>query len=81
MRASYFGHIDYVRLLLEKGANVTLKTKSGTTAKDLAQQRRHSEIVKLLNESNELPLMSFNKSLKEEKNTLSDWSFHRKQGT
>ena len=39
MRASYHGHEALVRLLLELGADITLRTKGGNTALSLAHFR------------------------------------------
>lgn len=46
------GNIEGVRLLLAYGANPNL-TVSGKNPRDLAQERGHAEIVKLLDEASE----------------------------
>merc|ERR1712156_993717 len=44
------GNKEIVKLLLEKNADVTAKTVSGKTAKDLARKQGHDDIAKLLHE-------------------------------
>ncbi len=46
--AVYKGHLEIVKLLLEKGANVNAKDKYGDTPLLRATKQRHLEIVKLL---------------------------------
>ncbi|MBY0353596.1 ankyrin repeat domain-containing protein [Candidatus Babeliales bacterium] len=46
--ATRYGHVDAVKLLLEKKANVHLKNNEGQTALDIATQHQLSEIVELL---------------------------------
>jgi len=48
MLASEMGHLEVVKLLLDKGAKVDAKTKSGKTALDIAIQNGHSRIAELL---------------------------------
>ena len=48
MTASQSGHIDAVRLLLEKGADVNAVDERGETALNRAKSYKHTEIVKLL---------------------------------
>ena len=43
--ASYFGHEQIVAELLRHGAIITLSTRQGTTALDLAIKREHSQVV------------------------------------
>ena len=50
MWASYFGHVDCVRLLLERGADMSIKTKDGDKAKDVATEQGKVDIVQLLEE-------------------------------
>jgi len=40
--------LDFVRFLLENGADITLKNKEGQTAEDIAKENGYTEIVKLL---------------------------------
>ncbi len=49
--ASYYGHWDVVKLLLEKRAEVEARSADGWTALHLAVFRRHEPIDKLLLES------------------------------
>ena len=42
------GDLDYVKMLLQKGADITQKDKDGNTALDLARQAGHVLIVKYL---------------------------------
>ena len=48
MAASHEGHIDIVKLLLDKGADVNAKSKDGDTALKAASVKGHTEIVELL---------------------------------
>jgi len=50
MSASYNGKVDCARLLLEKGADMSIKTKKGRMAKDWAVQRGQVSMVHLLDE-------------------------------
>ena len=47
--AAYAGKTDTVKLLLEKGANPTIKKADGETPLSLATAQKHAEIVELLN--------------------------------
>jgi len=47
---SYYGALEIVRLLLERGADVEAKKNDGKTALQYAAQEGHDEIVKLLRE-------------------------------
>jgi len=49
-RACRQGHLDCVRLLLDRGANRQAKDDGGTSCLAIAKQRGHQEIVKLLEE-------------------------------
>ncbi|KAH6321384.1 hypothetical protein HBI38_104360 [Parastagonospora nodorum] len=49
-RACRQGHLECVRLLLERGANAQAKDDGGTSCLAIAKQRGHQEIVKLLEE-------------------------------
>lgn len=49
-RATYKGHEDTTRLLLEKGANVELKDMMGRTALDLAHAGKHEKLEAMLSE-------------------------------
>lgn len=46
--ATIYDNINIVKLLLERGADKTLLTKSGFTAKELAEQNEHTEIASIL---------------------------------
>ena len=52
MKASWYGHSEIVKLLLQFGANtgMHLKSKYGDTALSKAKEWRREEIVKLLEE-------------------------------
>ncbi|PMD55239.1 ankyrin, partial [Hyaloscypha bicolor E] len=47
-RASMNGHVDIVKLLLEKGADVNAADRDGQTPLYRAFANRHVDIVKLL---------------------------------
>lgn len=47
-RACRQGHLDCVRLLLDRGANAQATDDSGTSCLTVAKERNHHEIVKLL---------------------------------
>jgi ankyrin repeat protein len=46
--ASLKGHVDTVRLLLEKGASIDKADNDGATPLMIARMKDHSEIVHLL---------------------------------
>jgi ankyrin repeat protein len=48
MRASQYGHIEIVRLLVDKGAQIDLQGINGFTALIVACMNESTEIVKLL---------------------------------
>ncbi len=48
MLASRNGHIETMRLLLERGANPALRTKTGSTAEDIGKTYKHPECAQLL---------------------------------
>ncbi len=48
MCASLKGHKEVVRLLLESGADINVKTKKGYTALSIATDRGHSEVADLI---------------------------------
>lgn len=50
MMAAYGGHLETVRLLLEEGADGTLKNMLGMTATDFARKAEHTIIVRELEE-------------------------------
>jgi ankyrin repeat protein len=45
------GSFDLVKLLLERGADVSLRTADGQTAADLAREKGHQEVLALLGEN------------------------------
>jgi ankyrin repeat protein len=49
--ASYQGHSEIVKMLIEAGANVNAFDKWYNTALDVASPEGHSEIVKMLEEA------------------------------
>ena len=48
MHAAWFGHIDVMRILIDKGADVNAKNKNGATALILAADKGNAEIVSFL---------------------------------
>ena len=58
IRASEEGDEEYVKWLLERGADVNAATSDGNTALHLAAQKGHTDIVKLLLEYGADPLAS-----------------------
>ena len=48
MHATWFGHIDVMRILIDKGADVNAKNKNGATALILAADKGNAEIVSFL---------------------------------
>ena len=50
MTAALWGNLASATRLLEGGADLTLRTKSGVTALDCARSRGHSEVVALLSQ-------------------------------
>ena len=48
MRAAWNGHTDTVKALLEAGADVGLRDKSGRTALDYASDLGYQDIILLL---------------------------------
>jgi ankyrin repeat protein len=48
MVAAHAGHTNVVELLMARGANASLKTKSGGTALQLAEKGGHSNLVQIL---------------------------------
>ncbi len=46
--AAYYGKTEVVKLLMDGGANKTMKDKWGETALDYALQRNHPSVVALL---------------------------------
>ena len=49
--ACWWGNNELVKLLLDAGADIHLKTTGGATALDFAQEKNHEEIVALLKQS------------------------------
>lgn len=52
MRAAYNGHLETVKLLINKGADVNIQNAAGTTALMKAAYKGHLEIVKFLIDNN-----------------------------
>jgi ankyrin repeat protein len=50
-RACRHGHVECVELLLERGADPRAKNSEGTSCLDIARQRGHKDVVRLLEES------------------------------
>jgi ankyrin repeat protein len=48
MKASQEGHIEVVRLLLERGANSKLKSKKGRTAYDYADDYSKNRVIRTM---------------------------------
>jgi ankyrin repeat protein len=48
MAACQEGHLDIVKLLIEKGADVKAKDNSGSTALMIASKNGHTQIVEFL---------------------------------
>lgn len=46
--AAWNGHVETIKLLLEKGANPAIKKSDGETAVNLARSRKHAKVVELL---------------------------------
>ena len=55
MSAADLGHIDTVRALLEKGADVHVRGKDGNTAQSLAKKYKYNDIVALLENASRTP--------------------------
>lgn len=51
MAASLGGHSDVVKALLEKGADVNVRSNDGKTALTYAEQSGNTEIIRLLKEA------------------------------
>jgi uncharacterized protein len=51
MEAVYYGKADLVKKLLEAGANINIRNKTGDTALMMASVRSHDHVVKILLES------------------------------
>lgn len=45
MEAAYEGHIETIKFLIEKGADINPKTEDGKTAADLANEKGHKHIA------------------------------------
>jgi hypothetical protein len=48
--AAYWGRVDVVRLLLEYGADPSIRNRDGKTPLDLARESGHREVVSLIEE-------------------------------
>ncbi len=48
--ATFYGHADFVRLLLEHGADKTIKNNFGKTALDIAKEKSNQAIIDLLHD-------------------------------
>jgi ankyrin repeat protein len=55
MMATLFGHTDIVRLLAQRGADLSLKDVSGNTADSLARQQGNAAMIALLAELRSAP--------------------------
>jgi hypothetical protein len=53
MWAAGYGKADTVRLLLEKGADPNLKDNRGKTARQIAADAKHREVVEILGKEEE----------------------------
>ena len=51
MIASENGHLDVVRALLNKGADVSTERDDGATALAIASQRGHADVVQVLRDN------------------------------
>ncbi len=56
IKASFYGQLEIARLLLEYGAGVNEQNKDGNTPLRVAAERGHSEVVKLLLETNKVDI-------------------------
>ena len=48
MRASFWGHVESVKLLHEMKADLTVRAKDGSTAVHYAASRGHTEMLKVM---------------------------------
>jgi ankyrin repeat protein len=48
LQAAELGNLDYVRILVKLGADVTLRDDNGNTASDVAKRNGHTAIVQFL---------------------------------
>jgi hypothetical protein len=48
MCATFAGYVDCVRLLLERGADISIKNKYGNTVFDIAQEYGHWEVLRIV---------------------------------
>jgi ankyrin repeat protein len=48
MNAAFWGHKENVALLIDEGADINAKTKSGETALEFAAFSYHKDVVELL---------------------------------
>jgi ankyrin repeat protein len=46
--AAYNGHLEMVKQLVDKGADLSVKNKGGCTVKDIAKQKKHNKIIEYL---------------------------------
>jgi ankyrin repeat protein len=60
-RSAWYGYLAVTKLLLEGGADPTLRTKSGRTALDWARENGKSEVVALLSEPRYAARMHFDR--------------------
>ena len=51
MLASFYGHTEIVRILLNKGVDVNIKSNDGKTALQYASAQDNTEIVDLLRQA------------------------------
>ena len=50
-QCSYYGYLEICSLLIEHGAILDLKNKNGQTPIEIAEEKKQSEIIKLLKEA------------------------------
>ena len=51
MNASYNGHLEIVKFLIENGADINIKNNDGKTALDFAEENDYKNIIELLKNS------------------------------
>ena len=61
-RAAEAGHLEVVRVLLEFGADLSIKNNKGETPLDMARENKHSDVVEVLQQATSRPVKSANKT-------------------